>query len=60
MKKIYLDIAGRMHSLYDILIKYPPEGYEFLIKSDGYENISKMASNSKTLYSFQSNILSKI
>lgn len=30
MKKIYLDISGRKHSLYNELIYYPPEGYEFI------------------------------
>lgn len=30
MKKIYLDVPGKMHSLYNELINNPPEGYEVI------------------------------
>jgi glycosyltransferase involved in cell wall biosynthesis len=30
MKKIYLDVPGKTHSLYTNLINNPPEGYEFI------------------------------
>jgi glycosyltransferase involved in cell wall biosynthesis len=30
MKKVFLDFHGKPHSLYDNLIDYPPEGYEFI------------------------------
>lgn len=33
MKRVYLDVAGRMHSLYRMLLEQPPEGY--VVRRDG-------------------------
>ena len=38
MKKIYLDFHGKKHSLYDNLINYPPNSYEF---TTGITSLSK-------------------
>ncbi|MCZ7399987.1 MAG: glycosyltransferase family 4 protein [Candidatus Methanoperedens sp.] len=60
MKKIYLDIAGKKHSLYNELINYPPYGYEFVTKNETWEKTSKFISEIDFLYSFQKNVLAKI
>jgi glycosyltransferase involved in cell wall biosynthesis len=60
MKKIYLDIAGRMHSLYKQLIDYPPEGYQFLTQGTGWDKAISTASRVNAIYTFQGRILGKI
>ena len=60
MKKIYLDIAGKMHSLYNELILFPPEGYEFVTEQAYWDKTSKAISNINFIYSFQKNALSKL
>ncbi len=45
MKKIYLDFHGRKHSLYDNLIDYPPEGYEFVTGITPLSKFTKSASS---------------
>ena len=40
MKRIYLDVAGKMHSLYNELINYPPEGYEFISDEIVWDELS--------------------
>ena len=39
MKKIYLDVAGRMHSLYNDLLNNPPEGYKFTLQNNGQKHL---------------------
>lgn len=39
MRKVYLDFHGKKHSLYDNLINYPPNGYEFVT---GLTSLSKI------------------
>jgi glycosyltransferase involved in cell wall biosynthesis len=60
MKRIYLDVAGKMHSLYNELISYPPEGYEFISEHVSWDKTSKVISNIDFIYSFQKNALSKL
>ena len=60
MNKIYLDIAGKRHSLYNELINYPPEGYEFVTESGVRDRTSKFISHINLLYSFQRTVLSEI
>lgn len=45
-KKIYLEIPGRIHSLYFNLINYPPDGYAFICRYNLWDSLSeKMARN---------------
>ncbi|CAD6491643.1 MAG: Glycosyl transferases group 1 [Candidatus Argoarchaeum ethanivorans] len=60
MKKIYLDVAGKMHSLYNEMINYPPEGYEFISEQVSWDKRSKSISNTDFIYSFQKNVLGKL
>jgi glycosyltransferase involved in cell wall biosynthesis len=60
VKKVYLDIAGRMHSLYKQLIDYPPEGYQFLTQGTDWDKIFSTASRLNAIYSFQERILGKV
>lgn len=43
MRKIYLDAAGRWHSLYKELIRCPPEGYEFISRPGAWDKLSEAA-----------------
>ena len=45
MKKIYLDFHGKKHSLYDNLINYPPNGYEFITGITSLSKFTKSASS---------------
>jgi glycosyltransferase involved in cell wall biosynthesis len=45
MKKIYLDFHGKKHSLYDNLINYPPNGYEFITGITPLSKFTKSASS---------------
>ena len=60
MKKIYLDVAGKTHSLYNEMINYPPEGYEFISEHVSWDKTSKGISNINFIYSFQKNALNKL
>ena len=60
MEKIYLDIPGKIHSLYNEMINYPPEGYEFIGEYVFWDKTSKGISNIDFIYSFQKNILNKL
>jgi glycosyltransferase involved in cell wall biosynthesis len=60
MKIIYLDIAGRMHSLYKQLINYPPKGYHFITQDRGWDKAISTASRVNVIYSFQERVLSKM
>jgi glycosyltransferase involved in cell wall biosynthesis len=60
MKKIYLDIAGRMHSLYKQLVDYPPEGYQFVAHSTTWDKAFSAATRLNAIYTFQKRALSKV
>jgi len=60
VKKIYLDIAGRMHSLYKNLVSYPPEGYHVVTQNANWDKLSAVATRANTVYSFQQKVLSKV
>ncbi|MBT9150326.1 MAG: Lipopolysaccharide core biosynthesis protein RfaG [candidate division WS2 bacterium] len=60
MKKMYLDVAGRMYLLYNELINYPPDGYEFVTEDASWGKISKNIANIEFIHSFQGNVLSKV
>lgn len=59
-KKIYLDIAGRMHSLYKELVSNPPAGYEFITQGTAWDKVSRAATRVDVIYSFQERILNNI
>jgi glycosyltransferase involved in cell wall biosynthesis len=59
MGKIYLDIVGKKHSMYDELVRYPPDGYEVLENHDlHFDTIYKKIIKIDALYSIQKNIIS--
>lgn len=60
MKKVYLDIAGKMHSLYKNLVDYPPYGYQFITQCTGWDKVSSAASKTHVIYSIQEKALGKI
>lgn len=52
MNTIYLDVAGKMHSLYRELKEYPPDGYQFALGTDRWDKASTQLTRNKSLYSF--------
>lgn len=60
MKTIYLDIAGRMHSLYKELTSYPPPGYQFITQNTGWDKLFTTASRVNAIYSLQQRALGKV
>lgn len=60
MKKVYIDVAGRMHSLYEELIDYPPPGYQFVTKGTSWDKAFSVAAKINVTYVFQERILSKM
>ena len=60
MKRIYLDIAGRMHSLYKELVLNPPAGYQFVTEDGSWDKAFGAASKLNVIYTFQERILNKI
>ncbi len=59
-RKIYLDIAGRMHSLYRELVLYPPPGYCFLSEPTTWDRVSNYASRTDFIYSALPRILGTV
>jgi glycosyltransferase involved in cell wall biosynthesis len=55
---IYLDVIGKLHSLYKTLLTSPPEGYRFSTSTPIWDNISNVAIKKDQLYSLQLNVLS--
>lgn len=60
MKLIYLDVAGKMHSLYKELLLYPPSGYRFTSVGSDWDKVSNIVSKTDVLYSIQMNVLAKL
>jgi len=60
MKSIYLDVAGRMHSLYKELISYPPKGYQFITQGTSWDKAFAATSKVNGIYAFQERTLNKI
>jgi len=59
-RTIYLDVAGRLHSLYETLLFSPPPGYRFVTRSSNWDNVSNIASRVDMLYSLQLNVLARL
>lgn len=60
MKRVYLDIAGKMHSLYNSLVSFPPDGYEFVTSGGNWNGLFDHPARIGPLYAFQSKFLSKV
>jgi glycosyltransferase involved in cell wall biosynthesis len=60
VKLIYLDVAGRMHSLYKELLLSPPSGYRFVTIESNWDKVSDIVSRTDILYSLQLNVLAKL
>ena len=60
MRKVYLDLGGRMHSLYKELVMYPPLGYEFITQKTSWDKAFIAATKVNTIYSFQQKVLGKV
>lgn len=59
-KLIYLDVAGKMHSLYKELLVNPPHGYHFTSYGSDWDKVSGIVSKTNLLYSIQMNVLAKM
>jgi len=60
MKKVYLDVAGRMHSLYKEFILHPPSGYKFVTLNSSWDKVTNVASKVNAVYSLQEKVLGEI
>ena len=60
MKKVYLDVAGKMHSLYNELILYPPMGYQIVTQGNSWDKVTSASCKMDGIYSFQQNIMNRI
>jgi len=60
MKKIYLDVAGRMHSLYEQMLSNPPAGYQFVSQRSRWDRVSARASRINMIYALQDRMLGKV
>jgi glycosyltransferase involved in cell wall biosynthesis len=49
MRRIFLDVVGRRHSLYDELLDYPPEGYEFVTDKSSWSVLSEASCRTDTM-----------
>jgi glycosyltransferase involved in cell wall biosynthesis len=59
-KLIYLDVAGRIHSLHKELLLSPPSGYRFVTIESDWDKVSDIVSRTDILYSLQLNVLAKL
>lgn len=59
-RKVYLDLGGRMHSLYKELVMYPPPGYQFITQKTSWDKAFTAAAKVNTIYSLQQKVLGKI
>jgi hypothetical protein len=59
-RKVYLDVAGRLHSLYKELVKNPPIGYDFSLPVTTWDGASSAASKMEAIYFFQQRVLGRL
>lgn len=55
-----MDVAGKMHSLYETLLLYPPEGYEIVTRGTQWDKIINKTTQINLLYSIQESVIQKI
>ena len=60
MKKVYLDVSGRMHSLHKVMASHPPPGYQFVVGQTRWDSVSSSVAKVNTIYAFQERILSRL
>jgi glycosyltransferase involved in cell wall biosynthesis len=60
VKLIYLDVAGKMHSLYKELLLSPPSGYRFACVGSDWDKVSNIVSRTDIIYSIQMNVLARL
>lgn len=60
IKLVYLDILGKVHSIYKGMVLNPPSGYRFITMGSEWDRVSRIASENDVLYSVQMNILSRL
>ena len=60
VKDVYLDVAGRMHSLYEELILNPPSGYRFIKAGSSWDKISRVVAGVGAAYSLQQRVLNEM
>jgi glycosyltransferase involved in cell wall biosynthesis len=60
MKRVYLDIPGKRHSLYDELTSFPPDGYEYVREDTSWDRITKLLSHADFVYSLQKNLMARL
>lgn len=60
MKQVYIDAAGRMHSLYKRLMAYPPDGYYFITNKTKLDKFSSSIVRSNCIYSVQQRFLNQL
>ena len=59
-KIVFLDLGGRMHSLYRILISNPPSGYNVITQGTKWDGTLRFFTQTDSLYSFQERYLQKL
>lgn len=59
-RKIYLDVAGRTHSLYKNLVLYPPEGYSFRVDESLWGKTSQTVATTTPILHFIQKTLGKV
>lgn len=60
MKKVYLDIAGRLHSLYLEMLREPPSGYSFVTVGSKVDKYMHGLSRSEFTFNFQRELLNRV
>lgn len=59
-RRVYLDIAGKMHSLYKELVLHPPLGYQFVTEQTHWDKALSSATKVDFVYSFHLEVLNRI
>ena len=59
-KQVYIDVAGRMHSLYARLMACPPEGYQFITNETNLDKFFNVMVRSNLIYSIQHKVLNQM
>lgn len=59
-KQVYIDVAGRMHSLYRRLMACPPEGYQFITNETKSDKFFNVMVRPNLIYSFQHKVLNQM
>jgi len=58
-KFIFLDIAGKRHSLYNSIVDYPPDGYNFMSSKNRQGELTQKFCKIDWFYGLQRHLVSK-